>query len=187
MPISILLCCRQILWPQLRQGPLYETQNCWAIQAIRVGHLCMPSLGPSDKRRHKRCQPPYNHGWTVLQSSKATPLVIAADVFVITIPLSSLAFLFIVLRLRNLEATGIIFRYLSEGPEVLGKLGYASTMIRGSRFMRVLAETGSMKFISILWIMGDQRIRYGFSSSTFEGYTLMGVGYEYETESTRKS
>lgn len=72
----------------------------------------------------------------------------------------------------------VILRHMVAGPEVLG---YASSVVRDSKYITLPFESDKMNGLDISKMMKKQRVRYGFTDSTAEGSLLVGVGLEEET------
>lgn len=75
-----------------------------------------------------------------------------------------------------------ILTRLSAGPDILG---YASTLIRDSRYIDTPDEVGRMEGADVSRKMGDLRIRYGFVRESPEGQMRSGVGLQEETQPLR--
>ncbi|KAI8715740.1 hypothetical protein NCS52_01082300 [Fusarium sp. LHS14.1] len=73
----------------------------------------------------------------------------------------------------------MVFAHFADSPEILG---YASTVVRDSKFLELLPEVGSMAAIDITKMMRGERLRYGITHLTRKGQRLLGVGREAETE-----
>ncbi|KAM0439602.1 hypothetical protein ACHAPT_000694 [Fusarium lateritium] len=81
-----------------------------------------------------------------------------------------------------LSVSGILsvfFTHLASGPDVLG---YASTLVRDSRYIKMQPETGQMGGADMTVKMRDMRIRYGFTGQNSKGETWVGVGLQEETK-----
>ncbi|CAM1511502.1 Fc.00g090150.m01.CDS01 [Cosmosporella sp. VM-42] len=76
-----------------------------------------------------------------------------------------------------------VFTHLVYGPEFLG---YASTVLRDSKFIELPPETAQMTGLEVTNTMKNQRVRYGFVNSTGETHPLLGVGRREETEPIRE-
>ncbi|KAH6877077.1 hypothetical protein B0T10DRAFT_584460 [Thelonectria olida] len=76
----------------------------------------------------------------------------------------------------------VIFANMVTGPEVLG---YASTVLRDSRFIDMPPKTGQMSAIDLTNREKQTRIRYGFTKEKTDGELLIGVGLEETTEPIR--
>ncbi|PSN60155.1 hypothetical protein BS50DRAFT_593935 [Corynespora cassiicola Philippines] len=76
--------------------------------------------------------------------------------------------------------SSVIFRCISAGPDILG---YASTVIRDSKYIDLPPQIGTMDGIEVTKKMKSQRLKYGLTHLTIEGQHLVGVGLE---ERTRK-
>ncbi|EEU35712.1 uncharacterized protein NECHADRAFT_87976 [Fusarium vanettenii 77-13-4] len=72
-----------------------------------------------------------------------------------------------------------ILTRLSARPDILG---YASTLIRDSRYIDTPQEVGRMEGADVLRKMGDLRIRYGFVRESPEGQIRSRVGLQEETQ-----
>ncbi|KAJ4308977.1 hypothetical protein N0V84_011772 [Fusarium piperis] len=84
-----------------------------------------------------------------------------------------------------LSAGGILsvfFTHLAIGPDMLG---YASTLVRDSRYIKMPAETGQMGGTDMAVEMRDMRIRYGFTGQNSKEQVWVGVGREEETKRIR--
>ncbi|RSL41072.1 hypothetical protein CEP53_012991 [Fusarium sp. AF-6] len=84
-----------------------------------------------------------------------------------------------------LSASGILsvfFTHLASGPDVLG---YASTLVRDSRYIKMPPQTGQMGGADMAVEMRDMRIRYGFTGQNSKGQVWVGVGREEETKRIR--
>ncbi|KAI8681698.1 hypothetical protein NCS55_00422400 [Fusarium keratoplasticum] len=84
-----------------------------------------------------------------------------------------------------LSASGILsvfFTHLASGPDVLG---YASTLVRDSRYIQMPPETGQMGGADMTVEMRDMRVRYGFTGQNSKGQVWVGVGREKETKRIR--
>jgi hypothetical protein len=80
--------------------------------------------------------------------------------------------------------TGIFFAYLAIGPEILG---YASSIVRDSKYIALPAEAGKKDAFEVVKIMGRKRLKYGYVDSIAEeSQPLVGVGLENETRSIHK-
>lgn len=73
----------------------------------------------------------------------------------------------------------VVFARLAVGPEVLG---YASTVLRDSRFVDLPPDTGSMSRIDVSLREKGMRVRYGFTREVVDGEPLMGIGLQESTE-----
>lgn len=71
----------------------------------------------------------------------------------------------------------IVFTHLSRGPEVLG---FASTVVRDSKFMDLPPGTGAMPAADVSRMIQGRRVRYGYSEMTERGRPQLGVGPEEE-------
>ncbi|KAL0940025.1 uncharacterized protein CTRU02_206635 [Colletotrichum truncatum] len=78
---------------------------------------------------------------------------------------------------------GVVYKHWAQGPEILG---YASTVIRDSRYMN-LQETGQLDAAEISRNMMKQRIRYGVVQQRDGGEPLVGVGRQEDTLRMMKS
>ncbi|KAI1056593.1 hypothetical protein LB507_001444 [Fusarium sp. FIESC RH6] len=87
-----------------------------------------------------------------------------------------------------LLASGIVsiaFAHLAIGPETLG---YASAVVRDSKYMNLPAEAGKKEAFEVVKMMGQKRLRYGYVDLVAEdGQPLVGVGLESETGDIHKS
>ncbi|KAI8722345.1 hypothetical protein NCS52_00378100 [Fusarium sp. LHS14.1] len=84
-----------------------------------------------------------------------------------------------------LSVSGILsvfFTHLASGPDVLG---YASTLVRDSRYIQLPPETGQMGGADMTVEMRDMRVRYGFTGQNSKGQVWIGVGREKETRRIR--
>ncbi|KAJ3541523.1 hypothetical protein NM208_g4577 [Fusarium decemcellulare] len=85
-----------------------------------------------------------------------------------------------------LFASGIVstvFAHLAVGPEILG---YASSVVRDSKYIDLAPEIGGQEAIAITRMMSQQRIKFGFVNSAAEhGQPLLGVGLEDHSQSIR--
>ena len=86
-----------------------------------------------------------------------------------------------------LLASGIVsiaFAHIAIGPETLG---YASAVVRDSKYIDLPAEAGKKQAFEVVKMMGQKRLRYGYVDSvTEDGQPLVGVGLESETEGIHK-
>ncbi|KAF4458791.1 hypothetical protein FALBO_14464 [Fusarium albosuccineum] len=65
-------------------------------------------------------------------------------------------------------------------------LGYASSVVRDSKYIDLAPEIGGQEAIAITRMMGQQRIKFGFVNSAAEhGQLLLGVGLEDHSQSIR--
>lgn len=71
----------------------------------------------------------------------------------------------------------VVFAHLASGPEVLG---FASTVIRDSRYMDLHPDIGRMNGVDIAFVLKDQRVRYGYTHLTRRQRPLVGVGRQEE-------
>lgn len=71
----------------------------------------------------------------------------------------------------------VVFAHLAIGPEVLG---FASTVIRDSRYMDLHPDIGRMNGVDIAFVLKDQRVRYGYTHLTRRQRPLVGVGRQEE-------
>ena len=78
----------------------------------------------------------------------------------------------------------VVFTHLASGPEILG---YASTILRDSKFFDLPPETGGMMALNITKAMRHERLRYGFTYLTRRGQRLLGVGREEDTGRIRNT
>ncbi|KAM0553173.1 hypothetical protein ACHAPJ_007460 [Fusarium lateritium] len=70
----------------------------------------------------------------------------------------------------------VVFAHLAVGPEILG---YASSIIRDSKYIDLPPDTGRKEAIDVSKTLGEKRIKYGFTESmSEEGQPLVGVGLE---------
>lgn len=76
----------------------------------------------------------------------------------------------------------VVLRHKASGPEVLG---FASTVIRDSRYIDLVPQTGRMDGLDIAKMMENERVRYGHTDLVQEGQPLVGVGREEETRRLR--
>ncbi|PNP74217.1 hypothetical protein FNYG_12266 [Fusarium nygamai] len=87
-----------------------------------------------------------------------------------------------------LFASGIVstvFAHLALGPEVLG---YASSIVRDSKYIDLSPDAGRKEAIEVTKIMGRKRVKYGFTDSmSEEGQPLVGVGLENQVQSIVRS
>lgn len=67
----------------------------------------------------------------------------------------------------------VVVTHVAASPEILG---YASTLVRDSKFMDLPPDAGSMSASEITAMLKDRRVRYGYSELTQQGRPLMGVG-----------
>ena len=77
----------------------------------------------------------------------------------------------------------VIFVHLAKGPEVLG---YVSTAVRDSKYVRMPQEAGQMGGMDLTRVIGEQRVRHGLARVTEEGVPILGVGKEEEIETLNK-
>ncbi|KAM0235134.1 hypothetical protein ACHAPO_005929 [Fusarium lateritium] len=70
---------------------------------------------------------------------------------------------------------GTIFAHLASGPEILG---YASSVVRDSRYVSLPPTAGQKEALEVTKMIGQHRFKYGYTSATSEGRPLMGVGLE---------
>lgn len=83
----------------------------------------------------------------------------------------------------------VVLCHLCYGPEVLG---YASTIIRDSRFVEMPAHSRGLDSLEITAQAGNARLRYGYTlveepdAKTGETRPLLGVGLEDEVATIRK-
>ena len=86
-----------------------------------------------------------------------------------------------------LLASGIVsimFAHLAIGPEVLG---YASTVVHSSKYVKLPAEAGKKEAFEVVKMMGQKRLRYGYVDCVAEdGQRIVGVGLENETGDIHK-
>jgi hypothetical protein len=72
--------------------------------------------------------------------------------------------------------TGVVFAHLAVGPEILG---YASSVVRDSRYVNLPPDAGQKEALDVTKMIGQERFRYGFTSTNSEeGRPLMGIGLE---------
>ncbi|KAH6976032.1 hypothetical protein BKA56DRAFT_74502 [Ilyonectria sp. MPI-CAGE-AT-0026] len=71
----------------------------------------------------------------------------------------------------------VVFAHLAIGPEVLG---FASTVIRDSRYMDLHPDIGRMNGVDIAFVLKDERVRYGYTHLTRRQRPLVGVGRQEE-------
>ncbi|KAF7538913.1 hypothetical protein G7054_g2509 [Neopestalotiopsis clavispora] len=72
----------------------------------------------------------------------------------------------------------VIFRHMVAGPEVLG---YASSVVRDSKYINLSFDSDKMNGLDISKMMKKQRVRYGFTDLARGGWLSVGVGLEEET------
>lgn len=86
-----------------------------------------------------------------------------------------------------LLASGIVsiaFAHLAVGPETLG---YASAVVRDSKYINLPVEAGKKEAFEVVKMMGQKRLRYGYVDSVAEdGQPMVGVGLESETGDIHK-
>jgi hypothetical protein len=118
-------------------------------------------------------------------SNITVPVELGNLVEVYTVHWSWLALFFVSCVI--LLASGIIsivFAHLAIGPEILG---YASSVVRDSKYIDLPLEAGRKEAFEVVKIMGQKRLRYGFMDSVAEdGQPLVGVGLETETGNIKK-
>lgn len=78
----------------------------------------------------------------------------------------------------------VVMRHMVAGPEVLG---YASTVIRDSRFVGLPPQLAGMDGLDISRAMWEQKVRYGYVDAMAGGQPTIGVGREEETVRLRGS
>ena len=78
----------------------------------------------------------------------------------------------------------VVFRHLATGPEVLG---FASTVIRDSKYVSLPLEMGRIGGLDITKAMKGQRVRYGLTGTIQEGQWSAGVGLESETTRMKRN
>ncbi|KAJ4256118.1 hypothetical protein NW762_009194 [Fusarium torreyae] len=79
----------------------------------------------------------------------------------------------------------VVFAHLAVGPEILG---YASSIIRDSKYIDLPPETGRKEAIDVSKTLGEKRIKYGFTELiSEEGQPLVGVGLEDHIQGIRIS
>ncbi|KAF4457662.1 hypothetical protein F53441_422 [Fusarium austroafricanum] len=77
-----------------------------------------------------------------------------------------------------------VYAHLAVGPEILG---YASA-VRDSKYIDLPPEVGQKDALDVTNIMGQKRIKYGFTSSVFgNGRPLVGIGLEDQTRGIRRN
>ncbi|KAG8355284.1 hypothetical protein FVEN_g13160 [Fusarium venenatum] len=77
----------------------------------------------------------------------------------------------------------IVFAYLAIGPEILG---YASSIVRDSKYVNLPAEAGKKEAFKVVKIMGQKRLKYNYIDSVAEdSQPLVGVGLKNETNSIK--
>ncbi|KXH37111.1 hypothetical protein CSIM01_00173 [Colletotrichum simmondsii] len=81
----------------------------------------------------------------------------------------------IVLLLGGL--TSAIVTHFVHGPEILG---YASTVVRDSKYMDISPSAGRMDGIDLARMLKNRRLRYGYTQMALEGTALVGVGSQDE-------
>jgi hypothetical protein len=67
----------------------------------------------------------------------------------------------------------IVFTHLSHGPEVLG---FASTVVRDSKFMELPPGADAMSSMDLTREIGHRRVRFGYSDGAEGGGRVLGVG-----------
>ncbi|KAF5026758.1 hypothetical protein F66182_1177 [Fusarium sp. NRRL 66182] len=81
--------------------------------------------------------------------------------------------------------TSVVFAHLALGPEILG---YASSLVRDSRYIQLPPEAGRKEATDVTLMMGQQRIRYGFTDAVSEeGRPLVGVGLEEQIQGIKRT
>lgn len=65
------------------------------------------------------------------------------------------------------------------GPEILG---YASTVVRDSKFIDIQPTAGLMDGMDLARMLKDRRVRYGFTQMKLENTPLVGVGSQEEVD-----
>lgn len=72
-----------------------------------------------------------------------------------------------------------VLAHMATGPDILG---YASALVRDSRYIETPHEVGCMEGAAVSKKMKDMRIRYGLVEYTPEGQPRSGVGLQEETQ-----
>lgn len=78
----------------------------------------------------------------------------------------------------------VVYTHLSNGPEILG---YASTLVRDSKFLDLPPETSHMSSSDISKMIKKERVRYGYTEMTRQGRPMLGVGLEHEVVAIKGS
>ncbi|TLD28539.1 hypothetical protein PspLS_03662 [Pyricularia sp. CBS 133598] len=83
---------------------------------------------------------------------------------------------------------GIINIVLGRAAWVPELLGYASTVLRDSKFVELDADDGRLDGMDLTNKYGEKRVKYGFTGHTaaFEEKPLLGVGWESEIRGIRQ-
>ncbi|RGP72375.1 hypothetical protein FLONG3_6771 [Fusarium longipes] len=78
----------------------------------------------------------------------------------------------------------VVFAHLAIGPEILG---YASSVVRDSKYIDLPSEAGRKEAFDVVKMVGQKRLRYGFiDSATGYSQPSVGVGLESETGDIHK-
>ncbi|KAK1716558.1 hypothetical protein BDP67DRAFT_576268 [Colletotrichum lupini] len=73
--------------------------------------------------------------------------------------------------------TSAVVTHFVHGPEILG---YASTVVRDSKYMDISPKAGRMDGIDLARMLKNRRLRYGYTQMAVEGTALVGVGSQEE-------
>ncbi|RSL45120.1 hypothetical protein CEP54_014400 [Fusarium duplospermum] len=113
--------------------------------------------------------------WNIVAPAQLTTLIETFSVPPLWIGLCLLSSL--MLLICGILST--ILTRLSDGPDILG---YASTLIRDSRYIDTPHEVGRMEGADVSRKMRNLRIRYGFVRQSPGGQMRSGVGLQEETQ-----